>query len=251
MNETPEQDLPPVGVLDRMIALIHEPAILFRQMARVKPSPRNWVVPPLAAFLVAILTMAVLFRRPDVAEDIKRMQRLRLYQQVEAGELTAAQLSDALRVVEERGNILALIPQAIVLPLYMIATVAWWALTIWIVADLLGGRGLDYYRALELSGLVVTIDIPKYLVFAIASTWLGRIAVPNAAILISQFDPTKKLHLLIGSLDPFNFWKIVLLGLGVASCTGVSRLKSIACLAGIWLLLNLALVALGLGELAQ
>src|SRR5947209_5471750 len=85
-------------------------SVLFRQMARVKPSPRNWVVPPLAAFLVAILTMAVLFRRPDVAEDIKRMQRLRLYQQVEAGELTAAQLSDALRVVEERGNILALIP---------------------------------------------------------------------------------------------------------------------------------------------
>ena len=251
MNEMPEQDLPPASVVDRMIALIHEPAILFRQMTHVKPLPRNWVVPPLAALLVAMLTTSVLFLRPDVAEDIKRMQRLGLYQQVEAGELTPAELSDALRVVEERGNTLALIPQAIVLPLYMIATVAWWALILWIAADLLGGRGLDYYRALELSGLVMTIDILKYLVFAIASTWMGRIAVPNAAILISQFDATKKLHLLIGSLDPFNCWKVVLLGLGVASCSGVSRLKSIACLVGILLLLNLALVALGLGELAQ
>jgi hypothetical protein len=66
--------------------------------------------------------------------------------------------------------------------------------------------------------------------------------------LVSDFDPTKRAHLLLGAANIVYFWHTAVLGVGLAKLSGVSTAKAVIVVFTYWVVAELLLIAVGLGQ---
>jgi len=80
---------------------------------------------------------------------------------------------------------------------------------------------------------------------------LGRLyAGPSLALLVSNFDPTNRGHLLLGAFNLTYLWHTGVLAIGLAKLSDGSTSKALAVIFGFWVLMELSLIAVGLGRWA-
>jgi hypothetical protein len=106
---------------------------------------------------------------------------------------------------------------------------------------LLGRFGLKaeggYGKYLELYGAATWIGILGFIVTILLAVAFGSIhASPGGALaVLSNFNPKNTTHRLLGALNIFTIWQMVVVGIGLAKYAGKSSGTGIGIGVGLWI----------------
>jgi hypothetical protein len=91
---------------------------------------------------------------------------------------------------------------------------------------------------LEATGLAGMVNVLGGIVMMLLAVTMGSMAMtPGPVLLVHEFDPTNKVHRLLGQLNLITMWYIGVLALGLCKLSGVSYAKAASWLFGIWAVL--------------
>jgi hypothetical protein len=76
------------------------------------------------------------------------------------------------------------------------------------------------------------------------------IATPSLALTLSDFDVSRKSHLLLGTVNVFYFWQIGVLSVGLAKLAQVPFFRAMVLVLTCWVLQELLFIFSGLGQFA-
>jgi hypothetical protein len=247
---TPAPAPPPsTSLMARLLNVFAVPGEVFEE---VKASPfraGNWLVPVLFSVLVGVLSALVIFSQPTIQQSLREQQEKALAQQVKAGKMRQA---DVDKVLEVFGNptVLKLVG-GVSAVVASVVRVFWWGLVLWLLGKWFLKVQFDFLKGLEVAGLAMMISVLGAIVSLLMIVNLGRLfATPSLALVVSDFDATRKSHLFLGAANLFSFWQIAVTSLGLAKLAGVPFIRAALLVFAFWFLQESLFILIGLGSFA-
>jgi hypothetical protein len=243
---------PTTSLTGRLLNVFAAPGDVFDEIKATPPSVVNWLVPALIYAVVGAISMCIMFAQPAIQQTIHDQQVKVLDQRVQQGKMTQAQEDQALQFMDKimGPRMLAAVGSAGMV-IYGFVSLFGWALVLWLLGRWFLKAQFDYMKALEVAGLSSIILILGLVIGALLAAILGRLyATPGLALLVSDFDPKNRLHLLLGAVNVFYLWHAGVLAIGLAKLSGASTAKPLAVVFGFWVLIELLLIGVGLGQWA-
>jgi hypothetical protein len=239
-------------LLARMMNVFAVPGEVFDDVKRSATAPGSWLAPILLACVVGTISTLILFSRPEILQEMRGTRAKAMQQQVEKGKITQAQADEAMVMVEKFTTPTILKVSGVVGALAVsFVRVFWWAFALWLLALLLLRARVPYLKALEVTGLASLIGTLGMLVTLLLQINFGRsTATPSLALAVSDFDPSNKMHLVLGALNLVQVWMVLVLGLGLARLTGVPFARASLLVMAFYFLQTSALVLMGAGMAA-
>jgi hypothetical protein len=100
------------------------------------------------------------------------------------------------------------------------------------------GGSFTYMKAVEVMALSSMINVLGGIVAMLLAVMFGNPAItPGPSVLVREFNPTDKLHLLLSQLNVMTMWFLAVLSVGLSKLSGKSFAKSAAWVFGLWLAL--------------
>lgn len=243
---------PTTSLAGKLLNVIAAPGEVFDEIKAAPPSVANWLVPVLIYAVVGVISVFVLFSQPAIQQTIRDQQVKALDQRVQQGKMTQAQEDQALQVVDKfMGPKMLAVFGSVGLVFYSFASLFGWALVLWLLGRWFLKTRFDYLKILEVTGLASIILVLGMVIGTLLAVILGRLyAGPSLALLVSSFDPKNRGHLLLGAANVIYFWHTAALAVGLAKISGGSTGKAFAVVFGFWVLIEVLLIAVGLGQWA-
>ncbi|MGA3283733.1 MAG: YIP1 family protein [Verrucomicrobiota bacterium] len=234
---------PTTSLAGRLLNVFAAPGEVFDEIKVTAPSVANWLVPVLIYAVVGVISVCIVFAQPAIQQTMHEAQVKAVDQQVQQGKMTQAQADQALQlmvVIVSIGRVLR-----------TFISVFGWALVLWLAGRWLFKTRFDYLKALEVAGLSSLIIALGMVVGTLLAVIFGRPYVgPSLALLVDDFDPMKRGHLLLGAANIIYFWHAGVLATGLAKLSGGPMTKAFAVVFGFWVLIEILLIAIGLGQWA-
>jgi Yip1 domain len=252
-ESSPEAPRPPLMSLPaRLLNVFAVPGDVFDEV-KIRPATfTNWLVPLLLLALTGAVSAIVIFSQPAIQQQLRERQAKVLEEQVSAGKLTQAQAEQARTVMEKfTGPALLMIFGGIGAVIASVARVFWWGLVLWLLGRWLLKVEIGYPKALEVAGLSLMIAVLGGIVGLLLVVNLGKLfAGPSLALVLRDFDETRKSDLFMGAANVFSFWLIGVLSVGLARLAVVRFIRAAWAVCTFWLLQELVLILIGLGRFA-
>jgi len=225
----------------RVAGVLVAPGKTFQAIA-ARPT---WVAPMLVLVLLSTVVGYMVTQRLDMA------QALRHQNEVTGGRLTAEELDQRIEMVQKLQPFLALFQGLIAAPAFYLLV----ALLFWVGFRLLGSE-ITWTASLgtTLHGLM---PLAVAAMLAIPVIWnrasITQEEARGAAFLASSLaafapdDASATTRALLGSVDLFSLWAIILLSIGYRTVARVSRAAAVGVVLSLWLLgvaLKVGLIAL-------
>src|SRR5207302_10621952 len=194
----------PGSLTGRLLNIFAAPGDVFEEIKSAKASTANWLVPILIVALVTITSFVLTLSQPTIKQQIIEMQEKAIDQQVAAGKIKP----DQAKAFKEQ---MAAVPPWVMQLLGVVQGVVagfcgtfWWALVVWLLGKLALKSEFPFLKALEVSGLTMMIFALSVVITTLLIVILGNLmARPALSVFVSEFNPTSKLHLLLGSVNLF------------------------------------------------
>ena len=247
--QLPKTPNPPAMSLPaRLFNIWAAPGDVFDEIKSAKPATANWLVPVLLSCVVGMISVLVIFSQPGVLQQMKEKQEEQLDKLVASGKLNAEAKTKAQEGIESFGMTVIKISGAIGA---VVASFAW-VLVAAAVLKLLGSSMLkaafSFSKALEVAGLAAMVSLLGGIIQTLLVVATGSMFVSaGPALLISNFNPANKTHLLMGTINVMTLWYLAVLGLGLAKISGTTAAKPVLCLVALWLVLRAGIIFSGLG----
>jgi len=245
-----EPSPPPTSLAGKLMNVIAAPGDVFGEIKTAPARAANWLVPVLLFALVGVVAVCVLFAQPAIRQAIHDQQVKALDQRVQQGKMTQAQEDQALQVMDRfMGPTMLAVFGGVGAVLNSFISVFWWALILWLCGRWFLKTRFEYVKAVEVAGLATVILVLGMILSTLIAVILGRLYVGTSlAFLVSDFDPAKRAHLLLGAANVIYFWHTAVLGLGLAKLSGASMAKALMVVFAYWILAEMILIAVGLGQ---
>jgi len=244
---------PPTSSLaERLLNVFVAPGEVFAEVKTARASVANWLVPVLIYAGVGVISVCLMFAQPAIQQSIHDQQVKAMDKLVQQGKMTQAQEDQALQVMEKFfGPTMLAVTGSFSLVIYSFASVFGWALVLWL-AGLWGLKiRFGYLKAVEVSGLACLITVLGMVFTTLLAVILGRLyAGPSLGLFVNSFDPTNRGHLLLGAINVVNLWHAGVLAVGLARLSGAPAGKAAVVIFGFWVVLELLLIGIGLGQWA-
>ncbi len=252
-------DTPPVsGVVEnapatslgaRMTNVFVTPSQVFDEVKLSPSAHRNWLVPTLILCLLGIISVWVSFSDGAVYQDFREQQRPAIEKKL--AKIPEAQRAQAQNMIEVfYGPTAVKVFGSGAVLVFSFVQLFVYALLVWLFAKIAFKADFGYVKALETCGLASTILVLKTVVTTLLILITGHIyAKLSPVLLLSQFEATNSLHLLLASLDVITLWYLGVLAMGLGRLSGRSSVTSAAFVYGAWGLYTLG--AISLAWLAQ
>ena len=245
-----EPQSPATSLGEKLLNVFAAPGEVFAEIKTVPKRSANWLVPVLINAVVGVVSVCILFAQPAIQQTIRDQQVKVLDQQVQKGKMTQAQEDQALQVINRfMGPTAMAVFGSISIVIYGFASIFWWALILWLLGRWFLKSRFNYAKAVEVAGLSSIILALAVIIGTLLAVILGRLyAGPSLALLVGNFNPANRIHLMLGAANLIYFWHTTVLGVGLAKLTGAPMAKSLAIILPYWLLAELLLIAVGLGQ---
>ena len=244
---TPTMSLPA-----RLLNVFAVPGEVFTELKSARALTSNWLVPVLCFAVVGALSALIIFSQPAVIQQIHEQQAKAMDQLVKAGKMTQAQADQALAMVEKfTGPGLMKVYGSVGSVVASFLHVVWWGFVLWLLSRWFFGVKIAYPKALEVAGLAMMIAVLGVIVGMLLTVNFERLgATPSLALIVNDFDATRKSHLFMGAANIFYFWQVGVTAVGFSKLTGAPFLKSTWLILTYWLLQESFFIMTGLGQLA-
>ncbi len=241
---------PATSLAGKLMNVIAAPGEVFSEIASVSARTANWLVPVLIYTVAGVISVCILFKQPNIRQTIHDQQVKALDQQVQQGKMTQAQEDQALQVMDKyMGPTMLAVAGSVGMVLYSFVSLFWWALVLWLLGRWVLKSQFGYMKAVEVAGLASVILVLGLAIGTLLAVILGRLYVgPSLDLLVSDFDPTRRVHLLLGAANAVYFWHTAVLGVGLARFSGRSTAKALMAVFIYWIVAELLLIAVGLGS---
>jgi len=242
--------IPATPLTAKLFNVIAAPGEVFAEIRDAPMRTATWLVPVLIFAVAGVITVCILFAQPTIRQTIRDQQAKVLDHQVQQGKMTQAQEDQALQVMEKfMGPMMLAVFGSVAMVVFAFFSVFWWALVLWLLGRWCLKVRVGYLKVVEVAGLASIILVLGIVVGTLLAVILGRLyGGPSLGLLVSDFDPTKRLHLLLGAANIVYFWHTAVLGLGLAKLSGQSTAKAVMVVFTYWVVAELLLIAVGLGQ---
>jgi hypothetical protein len=231
-----EPATPTTSVSAKMVNAFVEPGEVFEEVRASHANYLNWLLPLLLSIGVGIALTMVVFAQPVVKQQLRDITDRALEKQIAAGIVTRQQADAQLKVAELFTGPVARSVQVVfgtVIQLFLVALVVW-LLGMWAMKARFG-----YTKALEVTALAGMISLLGAVVTSLLIVVMGNMYMnPGPVLLVREFQPTNRTHLLLSMLNVLSFWHLAVLSLGLARLAGASWLKAFVWLFVLWALLG-------------
>ncbi len=251
---SPEQSLTPRTSLGSRIANIFAaPGDVFDELKHTPESAANWLVPVALSIVVGIVFSFVVFSQPNIQKEIRDAQEKALSDKVQQGKMTQEQMNQAMAAIDKfAGPSTFKIIGSIGAIFVTFGRLFWWAFVIWALGRWSLHTRFPYMKGAEVAGLALMISALAGIVALLLVLSLGKLSSgPSLALMIEHFDISKRSHVALAVLNPFNFWFVGVMALGLAKLTGVTYGKAAIRVFGCWLAWEVLLIAIGMGQMAM
>lgn len=254
MEEVPPPlDVPPkivprpgMSLAARLLNVFAIPGQVFGELAAAPSALSNWLVPAICVALVGVLSALVLFSQPSIQKQFREHQQKVLEEGTKAGSITAEEraLVDKLMspvMLKTIGSAGAVV--------FGFSNVLWWGLVLWFLARSLLRVQIPFVKALEVAGLSAMINVLGSIVAMLLIVNIGRTgATPSLALLVKDFDATRKGHLFAAAANVFSIWVVGVRSIGLAKLTHTPYLRAAWAVFTFWLLEQSFLILSGISQ---
>ena len=245
-----ELQAPATPLAGKLFNMIAAPGDVFTEIKAAPARAANWLVPVLIYAVAGVISVCILFAQPAIRQTIHDQQVRALDKQVQQGKMTQAQEDQALQVMDRfMGPTMLAVFGSVAVVIFSFISIFWWALVLWLLGRWFLKAPLGYLKVTEVAGLASVILVLGIVIATLLAVILGRLyGGPSLGLLVSDFDPTKRIHLLLGAANIVYFWHTAVLGMGLAKLSGGSTAKALMVVFTYWVLAELLLIAVGLGQ---
>ncbi len=225
---------------DKLVGIFIEPANVFENIKIYGARAIDWFIPVLLLIFLTIITNFIVTSNPDIKAELDLMQRKAieksLDKEVKAGRITEAQKEERLAQIEDftSGPMMKIFQYfsiAIFMFVFLFIIAAIYHL-IW--TFFLKGQG-TYNYALSVYGLASFITMIEIILIAILSLALTKFLTGFNPLIIVELEKGTTLSYFLSKLDPFTFWWLYVIGLGLSKVYSVPKNKSITTIFVLWL----------------
>jgi hypothetical protein len=236
----------------RLLNVFAVPGEVFTEVKSAPPSTSNWLVPTICSALIGVLVSFIIFSQPAIIQQIREQQAKVMDQQVKAGKITQAQADQALAMMEKfTGPTMMKVFGGVGSVVVSFVHVMWWGFVLWLLSRWFLKVKIPYVKALEVVGLAMMIAVLGAIVAMLLIVNLGRMgATPSLALMMSDFDATRKSHLFMGAANVFYFWQVGVTAVGLSKLAGVPFVRALWVLLAFWLLQESLFILIGMGQFA-
>lgn len=248
----PAPSEPTMSLVARLMNVFAVPGDVFSEIQATRHSAANWLVPILISGVIGAVAVIITFSQPAIQQQIREAQSKGLEQQVKAGKMTQEQADKAQEVLDKVMSPMVMkIAGAIGAAFVGALRVVWWAFVLWLLGRFLLKIHFDYSKSLEVAGLSMMISVLAIIVTMLLQIILARVfASPSLALVLDNFDATRKSHLFLGAANPFSLWQVCVLAIGLSKLANVPFLRAGWPVLTYWVIQESLLILLGFGQLA-
>jgi hypothetical protein len=238
-TETGGQNVPeePMSLTDRLIGIYSEPKKVFEEFRDRGVKTVDWLLPTILSIIIVIAAQILMMNNPTIKADLQDQQMKTMQKMVEEGKMTQEKADQAMSNIDNMKGI-QYIGIIVGIPIMSFIILVLMAL-IYLLLTKFGIKGNPtYMTVLGIIGIVSMISILEVLVMAILSIALGKAnAAPTLALLFS--DTTGITHSLLSKVNPFTFWSLAVIGIGLAVVSRKEIMKGIIWVFGLWIVWTL------------
>jgi len=245
-----QQPLPPAPSLGTTITdVFASPSEVFQSLKGTASTPKLWVVPLIAMFLVVALITVMLFTNETLKVEMKDVQSKALQTKVEQGKLTQEQADQAESRMDSMGGMMivfGIIGAAIFICAYYFGG----ALFLWLSNKTILKSTVGYGKYLELYGIASWIGVLGSIIAALMMVGLGTMtATPSAALaVLGSYDSTSNFHKLLSAINIFSIWETAVIGIGLSKFSGKSTGAGMGVAFGLWIVWVALSIFLGISR---
>jgi hypothetical protein len=245
-----EPPAPAMSLVGRLLNVFAAPGDVFANIKAAPARTANWLVPVMIYAAMGVVSVCIMFAQPAIQQTIHDQQVKALDQRVQQGKMTQAQEDQALQVMEKfAGPTMLAIFGSVAMVMYGFFSVFWWALALWLLGRWFLKARFGYMKAVEVAGLASIILVLGIVFSTLLAVILGRLyAGTSLALLVGDFDPKNRIHLLLGAANIIYVWHTAVLGVGLAKLSGGLTAKALMVIFTYWIVAELLLIAIGVGQ---
>jgi|WetSurMetagenome_2_1015567.scaffolds.fasta_scaffold19082_1 hypothetical protein len=245
-----QQALPSAPSLGNTISdVFASPSEVFQNLKNTAPSLRLWVTPFIATLLIVIISVVMIFTNESLKAEMKDIQGKRIQKMLDEKELTQEQADMAETRAESMGGMMIAfgIIGGVV---FMSAFYFGGALFLWLANKTILKSTVGYEKHLELYGIASWIGVLGSAITVLMMVGLGSMgATPSAALMVlGNFDPTNKLHMLFASLNIFSLWQTAVIGIGLSKLSDKQTSAGMSVAFALWILWVALSILLGIAR---
>ena len=246
-NPAPAPPRPGTSLLARLLNVLAIPGQVFEEVRATRHSVWNWLVPvPVYAVSLALFTV-VFFSIPTI-------QKMWTEQQAKMRQTQASSLADAVKAGTVKqadadqtvGAMDSLLRPRVVKTAAMaggfcfgVARVCWWAFVLWLLARAVLKVPIPFGKALEVAGLASVV--------ALTVNFAKTFSDGGFALSVTDFASSRHQMLVAVAQNALNFWRIAVLGTGLARLTGLPWIRGAFLVVTYWIATEFLLLVLGVG----
>jgi hypothetical protein len=232
---------------DKMIGVFSEPATTFEKTSNFPPRTNDWLLPLIFMVVIAIISNILLMSNPAIKYEVtqKGVEAMRkgFDDAVAKGRMTQEQADEQIEQMQDRMESMGAGMQIIqyVSIAFMTFIVFFIVSLIYFVVSkfILKGDG-NYVSAMIGNGLPYYINIVQVIVMTILSLALGRFFSGTSVAALLETDKTTFMGFLLGKLDVFTIWALIITGIGLAKMFKSTKTGAfIGTILGIWIVWGL------------
>jgi hypothetical protein len=226
------------SLISRLMNVFAMPGEVFAEVKAAPPTTANWLVPVLLNCIVGAIAAVILMSQPAILQGIREKQEAQFQKMVQAGKMSQADADKAMAVTEKfTGPTLMKITGAVGAVVVSFAAFFFWATILWLLGRWFLRVDFGYMKAMEGAGLASMIGVLGVIVTLLLQVNLSSLtSSPSLALLVSDFDPKKVSHLVLGAMNVFALWRVVVQSIALARLAGVPLQRSLFVMIPAWLL---------------
>lgn len=230
-----------MSFLDKITGIFTEPKRVFENVKLYGPKPIEWVLPIFLLIALTILSSLVVTSHPDIKAEIDAMSRKAteeaLDKAVKEGRITQQQKEEQLEQMEKFTSspvmrIVQYVSIAVFMLVFLFVVVAVYYLT-WVF--LLKGQG-SYAHGLSVYGLASFITMLEAIIVALISLIIVKFVPGFNLLLFFEVEKGTTLSYILSKINPFTFWWLYVIGVGLSEVYSVDKIKSLIAIFGLWLI---------------
>jgi hypothetical protein len=218
----------------RLMNVFAVPGDVFAEVKAAPVSHANWLVPAILLMVVSWLAAFFIFSQPAIQQQISELAQKGVEKQIQKMKVTGEQAEKMRQAAEKFGSIGSKV-SAVVFPLVVaLGSPFFWGFILWLGSKVFKGP-FRFLKAVEVAGLAGTIGVLHSLIKSLLVLALGNVfASPSLALLVKEFNQENWVHGLLGAVNPFTFWYLAVLAIGLARLGGIGTARSAIWVFGIW-----------------
>jgi hypothetical protein len=240
---------PRMSLPARLLNVFAVPGEVFGELKTAPAAFSNWLVPAVFGAVIGVISVFIVLSQPTIQQQFRERQTKIIEDRAKSGKMTPQEVDLAEKLT---GPTFLKFAGGAGAVLGSFGSLFWWAFILWLLSRAFLKAQVSFSKALEVAGLAMMINVLGGIVAVLLIANLGRIgATPSLALVVKDFDVTRKGHLFAAAANVFSFWVVGVRAIGLAKLANVPYLRAAWLVFAFWVMEQSFFIVTGLGQLAM